>query len=150
MIENHPQNSNENSEFEDNVFGDDPFCEDDNDQSNTFDNEIFGSPILRDFHYHLQRRNFDSEHLHFRPRSFKFQTFNQFHELFDLPDLDTLHHSATSLANQSELPLHFDQSQASSRKTRTKNDLRQVPGKEICLFFSYSSRDENSFSRQLN
>ena len=43
------------TEFDDNVFYDDPFCNNDHDQSITFDKELYKSGKLNDKHYTLWR-----------------------------------------------------------------------------------------------
>ena len=57
--------SNDISELDVNVFDDDPFCNDDDDHSITFDNELYNSAILRNNQYHFSRSKNDSKNLRF-------------------------------------------------------------------------------------
>ena len=59
--------SYDNSEFEDNVFEDNQFCNDDNEQSIIFDNEIYKSTKLTDNQFQHPRLNIDSEIIYYKP-----------------------------------------------------------------------------------
>ena len=51
MIQNHFISSCDNSEFEIIVFDDEPFCKDDDDKSNMFDNELYNSTKINNNRY---------------------------------------------------------------------------------------------------
>ena len=63
LIQNDFYVSKDNSEFDDNLFDDDPFCNDDEDQLKMFDDEICKSTKLDDNHYDHSRSMSDSENL---------------------------------------------------------------------------------------
>ena len=60
MIQNDRYTSNDKYEFDDNLFDDDPFCRDDDDQSVTFNREFFKSAALNDSQYHIWGLKLDS------------------------------------------------------------------------------------------
>ena len=129
MIQRDLYTSYDNSEFVDIVFDDEPFCKNDDDQSTTFDNELYKGVNLDDNHYHTLRSKSVSKTLHYKPRKTKFQSLNKVPELIDLPKTNTVHDSPTSFAKQSNSSRCFNQSQTSNRNTRTKHDLRLLSRK---------------------
>ena len=103
---------------------------------------LYKSAKVKDNNYHHSRSKSQSEKLYQKPRSSKIQSFNNFPEIIDRPDTDTLHDSPTSFTNQSNSSVHFKQSQISNRNTRTKYDLRPLPWKKHCLFIPSPSSPE--------
>ena len=90
IIQNDLYTSYDLSEFDDSVFDDDPLPNDNDDISIMFDNELYKSVNFDDDNYRPSRWKCDSEELYNIPRSSKFQSFNKFPELFDLPDTGTV------------------------------------------------------------
>ena len=68
MVQKDQYNSYDNSDFDVNVFDDDPFCSSIDDQSFMFDNELSKSVKLDDNRYHTLRSKCDSESSHYKPR----------------------------------------------------------------------------------
>ena len=54
-------------------------------------------PKLIDIHYHLSRSISDSQRVKYKPRLSRFQSFNKFPEIFDLPQIHIVHGSPMSL-----------------------------------------------------
>ena len=101
-----------------------------------FGNELNKSAKLKDIRYHISRSKSDSDKLHYKPLSSKFQSLNKFLEIFHLPETDTVQYCPTSFAEQSNSSLHLNQSQTFNRKTRINYDLRPPPRAVCCLFVS--------------
>ena len=100
MVPNDLYTSIDNSDSDDKVFDDDPFCKNNGDQLFMFDNELSNSVTLDDNYHHTSRTKFDSETLHYKAILSKFQSLNKFSELFDLPETDIFHDPRKSFANQ--------------------------------------------------
>ena len=90
----------DSSENHDNVFDDDPFCNENDDQINMFDHEIYSSANPHDNRYHPFRSKSDSKRLHHKSTSSKFQPISKLSDFFYLPDTDTVCAFPTSIANQ--------------------------------------------------
>ena len=82
---------------------------------------------MDDNHYQTSQSKSNSQNIHYKLRSSKFLSLNNFVDLFDLPDTDTFHDTPASFANQSNSSLHINHSHPSNRITRTKYDLRPLP-----------------------
>ena len=134
------------------VFDDDPLCKNNDDQSTLLETKTNKSLELDDIHYHTSQSKSDSQTKDYKPRSAKFQSFNKFAELIDLfaTDNDTVHDSLTSLANQSNFFMQFNQLQTSNTIIRTKYDQQTLVRTSFCLFIpSSSSPDKQTFSVKL-
>ena len=143
IIQNDLYTSNVNYAIDDNVFDDDLFCSNEDDQPILYDTDLCISTKLNDNHYDHPRSKSDSDSLQYDPRSSNIQSINKLPGLFDLPDTETIHDSPTPFANESNCSLPFNQSQISNRNTRTKYDLRLLPVKIYYLFLpSHSSPDK--------
>ena len=94
----------DNSEFPDNVFDDDPFCNNVVDRSFMFDNELYKPVKMDDNVYHTFSLKSDSETSHYKPRSSKLQSWKMFPENFELHDTDTVRNSPTSFTDQKKFP----------------------------------------------
>ena len=146
IIQNVLNTSNDNSDFDDNTFDDEPFCNIEDDQSNIFDNEIYNlrmEMIIIDI-------TLDQNLIliYYKRRSSFFQPLNNFPEIFDVPDTNAVYDSPWSFDNQSTSSLHFKQSQTCNRSTRNEFPLRLVPRKIYCnLIPSPSSPDKQLFSQ---
>ena len=113
-----------------------------------FDKVIYKSAKQDEVFYHISRPKSDCESLHYKPRSSKFQSFNKFTELFELPDTDTVKDIATSLANQPNSFPFFNQSQTSNRNTRTKYVCKHYREKFILFsFHHFPLRKKNIFQK---
>ena len=120
MIQNDLCVSYDNSEVDNNVFDDELFCNNEDDESYMFGTEIYRSVNVDDTLYPISGSKIDSQTSYYKPWSSKFQSFTKAPEIFDLPDTDTVLDSTMSFANQSNSSLNFNQSQASNRNTWIK------------------------------
>ena len=133
-LRNDSYSSNNKFEMNDNLFDDDPLCNDYEGTSATFDNELHKSVDLDGDNHHFLRSKSDSDCLNYKPRSSKFHSVNRFLEIFDFLDNNTVHDSPTSFVDKSNFSLHFIPSQDFNKKTKTKLDLRPQ-GKKLLTFF---------------
>ena len=100
MIQNDFYISYDNSNFDDIVFDEAPICNGIGDKSIMFHSELYISVNLKTNIFFFRSQT-DSENMHYKPRSSKFQSFNNFPISFDFPDKDTVYEFRTSLANKS-------------------------------------------------
>ena len=75
-------NSNDNSEFDEIVFDQDPISNTDDDQPIKVDIELYKPAKVDDNHYHHSRVKSDSENFYHKPKLSEFETFNIFPEFF--------------------------------------------------------------------
>ena len=77
MTQNYLYTSLDDSESDESIFDDEPFCNDTDDQSKKFDNELNRSAYLEDNHYYPPRSKSDSENLQYKPMLSKDQSFKK-------------------------------------------------------------------------
>ena len=149
MIQNDLYTSCDTSEIDGNLFDVDPLYRNFDDTSILLD-DIFNENVTLDDYHQPSRSDLDSETPYQTARSSKPQGFNNFNEPFDFLDTCTFYDPLASYSDEPNFSLHFNQSQASNRKTRAKHDLQPQLRENFFVFVpSIFTPNKQSISRNL-
>ena len=99
MVHNHLYTSNDTLELNDKICDDDPLCDDNDGIEICFDDGLYKSVNLVDFHHPFWSES-DSDFFCHKTRSSKLQSLKTFLQAFGLPDTCTVLDSTTSIADE--------------------------------------------------